>query len=275
MSRTESFVDEFYRLFEDAYSFFNERLFEGSLVPCMITFQRQARLMGYVAFKRWVNVEGKTMDELAINPAYFANYPLSEILQTLCHEMVHIWQEYYGSPSRPSYHNREWADKMKKIGLMPSSTGKPGGAIVGETMSQYVIEGGLFDKAANELLESGFTLRWVDTIQMPPPLDNQQPRHPSNVVSLPSRREPQNENDDDPIYSNFPLNLTDIAEKIEQQQTNELRRPALMKSKTTKAKNKSNRHKYYCPRCSLQVWGKPDLSIKCGNCNDEPLLEDL
>lgn len=280
MSRSESFVDEAYRLFEDAYAFFNKKLFANSLPPCIITFQRQARLMGYVAFKRWVNTEGKTVDELAINPAYFANYPVTKILQTLCHEMVHIWQEYHGKPSRPGYHNSEWAEKMKKIGLMSSSTGKPGGSAVGNTMSDFVIEGGKFEQACGELLESGFKLRWFDTVQMPPPTVRSQKKSDSNVITLASFPRPSSESCDthhsemDAIYERFPLNLKAIAEQIEQQQTEALQRPYISKPQTSKAKGGSNRHKYYCPQCFIQVWGKPDLNVKCGTC-DESLLEDL
>ncbi|MGH1472501.1 MAG: SprT-like domain-containing protein [Cellvibrionaceae bacterium] len=278
MSESGSFVDEAYKLFENAYAFFNERLFSNTLPPCIITFQRQARLMGYVAFKRWVNIEGKTIDELAINPAYFANYSITTILQTLCHEMVHIWQEYHGKPSRPGYHNSEWAEKMKQIGLMPSSTGKPGGSAVGNTMSDYVIEGGKFEKACAELLSSGFRLRWYDTIQMPPPADRPQKKQESNVVALTRANVPRTENansatDMDDIYSNFPLNLQDIAEQIEQQQTEEQNRLLRPKVSTTNTKNRSNRHKYFCPQCFMQVWGKPNLNVTCGDCNIN-LLEE-
>jgi hypothetical protein len=45
------------------------------------------------------------------------------ILSTLVHEMVHVWQETYGNPSRRGYHNRQWAEKMREVGLQPSSTG--------------------------------------------------------------------------------------------------------------------------------------------------------
>lgn len=281
MSNSQSFVDEAYRLFEDAYAFFNEKLFANDLPPCIITFQRQARLMGYVAFKRWVNTEGKTIDELAINPAYFANYPITTILQTLCHEMVHIWQEYHGKPSRPGYHNKEWAEKMKKIGLMPSNTGKPGGSPIGETMSDYIIERGQFEFACSELLASGFKLRWYDTVQMPPPIDHPRKKSDSNVIALTRIPRPSllvEESHQDPdmkaVYTNFPLNLEEVAHQIEQQHTETLQRPPTLRPQTSKARNSSNRHKYYCARCFMQVWGKPGLNVKCGNC-DENLLEDL
>lgn len=278
MSKSKSFVDEAYRLFEDAYTYLNERLFADELPPCIITFQRQARLMGYVAFKRWVNTEGKTVDELAINPAYFANYPLTTILQTLCHEMVHIWQEYHGKPSRPGYHNKEWAEKMKKVGLMPSTTGKPGGSPIGEAMSDFIIEGGKFESACGELLASGFKLRWYDTVQMPPPVERSSKKSDSNVIPLTRLAQPESDDSNDSkmdaIYSNFPINLEDIAQQIEQQHTEALQRPLASKPQTSKAKNKSNRHKYYCPRCFIQVWGKPDLNVKCGTCN-ETLMENI
>ena len=82
--------------------------------------------MGYASIGRWVNEKRQYVDELAVNPEYFAKYPLIEICQTLCHEMAHIWQAHYGSPGRRGYHNAQWAKKMVQIGLIPSSTGKPG-----------------------------------------------------------------------------------------------------------------------------------------------------
>lgn len=268
-----SFVEEAYLLFEDAYHFFNQRLFENVLPGCLITYQRQARLMGYVAFKRWVNNEGKVVDELAINPAYFANYPLISILQTLCHEMVHVWQEHFGKPSRGGYHNTEWAQKMQSIGLMPSSTGGAGGAIIGQVMSDYVIEGGAFERACRELLDSGFKLKWYDTVQIPPPAKTIAARRPSNVVSL-LRESNTYPHPISSLYENFPADLEEIARTFEQQCLNETIQPQRPIVQTTKALNKSNRHKYYCPNCFIQVWGKPSLKVVCGDCN-QVFIEDV
>lgn len=268
-----SFVEEAYVLFEDAYQFFNKRLFSDQLPGCLITFQRQPRLMGYVAFKRWVNAEGKTIDELAINPAYFANYPITTILQTLCHEMVHIWQEYFGHPSRSGYHNSEWADKMIKIGLMPSATGKAGGPTVGQTMSDYIIEGGRFEAACSELLTSGFQVRWFDTVQMPPPRKQVSRKEHSNVISI-SRNIQPSPALANPVYENFPIDLAEVAQKYEQQLQSEGLKSPHTPIQTSKGQNKTNRHKYYCPSCFMQVWGKPSLKILCLDCS-QPLLEDV
>ncbi len=81
-------------------------------------------------------------------------------MQTLVHEQCHVWQNYYGKPSRRSYHNREWADKMIAIGLMPSTTGRPGGKQTGQHMNDYVLAGGAFQTAAVDLMATGFG--WLD-----------------------------------------------------------------------------------------------------------------
>ena len=159
---------EAYVLFQSAYDYFNQRLFEDRLPCCLITFQRQKRLMGYVSFQRWYHKdEGKFSDELAINPEYFANYSLLEIFQTLCHEMVHVWQAHFGKPGRNGYHNEEWARKMIDIGLMPTTTGKPGGSIVGQSVSDYILSDGHFLKVCTEFINTGIQMTWVDAFPIP------------------------------------------------------------------------------------------------------------
>lgn len=83
-----------------------------------------------------------------------------EILSTLVHEQAHLWQCHFGTPSRAGYHNREWANKMEALGLMPSDTGAAGGKRTGQRMTHYIILGGRFDTATRELLDSGFKLNW-------------------------------------------------------------------------------------------------------------------
>lgn len=269
-------VDEAYELFSDAYAFFNNKLFEDKLPECIFTYQRQAKLMGYVAFKRWVNEEGKSVDELAINPCYFANYAITTILQTLCHEMVHIWQEYYGKPSRAGYHNKEWSNKMRSIGLMPSSTGEPGGDFVGPVMSDYVIKGGIFEQACVELLETGFKLKWYDTVQIPPKIPQIHKAAKNNVVAL--KHNYLGRNNDSHICNydlkNFPVDLDEISKQFETLTYEKEKNKQPPNIHTSMAKNKSNRIKYYCPSCFCNVWGKPSLKIVCGECSIK-FIEDL
>lgn len=40
-------------------------------------------------------------------------------------------------------------------------------------------------------------------------------------------------------------------------------------------KNKSNRIKYSCPTCGTNVWGKPGLRIRCAECPDAPIFEEV
>ena len=61
------------------------------------------------------------------------------MLSTLVHEMAHLWQHHFGKPSRSNYHNKEWGDKMREIGLVPSSTGAPGGKATGQRVSHYLV----------------------------------------------------------------------------------------------------------------------------------------
>ncbi|MCC8942823.1 SprT-like domain-containing protein [Bradyrhizobium sp. Arg68] len=152
-----------YAELQAAFDHYNARLFDGQLPFCLITMQREARTYGYFSSQRFVHRHDKsTTDEIAINPAYFAVVPLLEVLQTLVHEMAHAWQFHFGKPGRRGYHNKEWADKMEAIGLMPSNTGKPGGARTGEKMADYAITGGRFMQATDELLTRKFSVSWLD-----------------------------------------------------------------------------------------------------------------
>ena len=50
--------------------------------------------------------------------AIFATHGFKELMQTFAHEMCHQWQFHFGNPSRRAYHNKEFAEKMKSIGLL-------------------------------------------------------------------------------------------------------------------------------------------------------------
>jgi len=131
---------------------------------CIITWQRKNGARGYFASRRFKTRNGDTfIDEIALNPAYFAERTTKEILSTLFHEMVHVWQQHHGTPSRTGYHNAEWARKMEELGLIPSSSGEPGGDKTGQRVSHYIEVNGQFDRACNELLERGAEIEFVDS----------------------------------------------------------------------------------------------------------------
>lgn len=145
-----------------AFDFFNRRLFAPRLPPALITLQRHKGARGYYSARRF---EGRgegsqTTDEIALNPATFEDRTDAQILSTLVHEMVHHWQDHFGHPSRGRYHNHEWADKMEAVGLVPSDTGEPGGARVGQRVTHYIAAAGPFDIACQELLTGGIRVEW-------------------------------------------------------------------------------------------------------------------
>lgn len=280
---TSAPTSDTYQLFQTAFEHFNKVLFDSALPPCLITFQRQKRLMGYVSFKRWYHqTEHRYIDELAINPEYFAHYSLVELFQTLCHEMVHLWQAHFGSPSRRGYHNEEWARKMIAIGLMPSTTGKPGGNIVGEAMLDYILADGAFLNACEALLATGLRLEWVDAYPVarepePIPAYNAQGEnisHPLIQPKIPDPRpnprpaEPMTKTPDD----GFPYSMEQLEQAFMAALPFQDQGEPGLRIPTTRPLNKSHRHKYYCQQCHLNVWGRPELNILCGDC-ELPLVE--
>jgi len=147
----------------EAYDFFNRRLFGSRLPRCLITMQRQKKAYGYFAGGRFGTKNGdEVTDEIALNPAYFRTRTTRESLSTLVHEMTHLEQHHEGKPSRSGYHNKQWAGLMRRVGLIPSDTGAPGGKDTGQQMTHYIEPGGAFDQACAELEAQGFAVRYVE-----------------------------------------------------------------------------------------------------------------
>ena len=177
--------------FHAAFRYFNEKLFDNSLPEVVITTQRHGTSTfgffatdSYKARKFDPEKEGSlppefTVHEIAMMPDMMDDRSDEEVLSTLVHEMCHLWQHEHGTPSRSGYHNREWAAKMHQVGLHPSKYGKldarnktywekhkeekdkicPGeGPQTGQQCSHFIIAGGLYDRQAKALLETGFKL---------------------------------------------------------------------------------------------------------------------
>ncbi|MDD5366632.1 MAG: SprT-like domain-containing protein [Gallionellaceae bacterium] len=239
-------TEEAYAEFQQAYDLYNDTLFDGELPPCLITFQRQKKTFGYFSSMRFGRRDGLKSDEIALNPEYFAVVPMVEVLQTMAHEQTHLWQSHFGKPSRACYHNTEWADKMEAIGLMPSSTSRPGGKRVGQYMGDYVIPGGRFEVATADLLATGFMISWLDRypVQLPSSMSAVEVSTATGAASsMQSLALP-------PAAMVVPTSNSQIASIIEKPRVD----------------NRSNRSKYTCPSCALNAWGKPGLRIACVDC---------
>ena len=231
-----------YTELQQIFDHFNNRLFNGEIPSCLLTLQREKKTHGYFSFQRFVSKDGQTFtDEIALNPSYFSIVPPKEIMQTIVHEMVHAWQFHFGTPGRGRYHNKEWAEKMIEIGLMPSSTGQPGGATTGDSMSDYIIEGGAFEIACNEIIDKpNHFITWLDRFPPEPPSQGKGGRS-------------MNERE--------PIKLADVLEEV-------IEYPLVVE-------NKSNRVKLKCPNCGNQAWCKPEMKLLCGEdeCNQAAMEE--
>jgi predicted SprT family Zn-dependent metalloprotease len=153
-----------YAHLDAAFEHFNRELFGGQLPPCLITMQRRRQALGYFSGSRFASVSDpqEIADEIALNPVHFAELPLAETLDTLVHEMCHLWQHHFGKPSRSGYHNKQWAAKMREVGLIPSDTGQPGGKETGQRVSDYPEPGGRFERACTAYLATNAAILYHD-----------------------------------------------------------------------------------------------------------------
>lgn len=253
----------------------NNRFFDGKLPPVLLTLQRQPRVFGYMSIDRFVNSHGEKAHELAINPDYFPIYPLTEIMQTLAHELVHLAQFKFGKPSRKGYHNKEFAKMMEDIGLMASSTGQEGGKKTGQNIADYIIKGGVFEQFCNEVLESDFKIEWFD--RFPP--RNITPKKGSfmyqaghavmthdfnsdfEILSISNNQDNQDNQDGDVVTFEFNNDIQDddITDDFAEVVT------AMFQPEP----KKQTRYKFTCPECKSNLWGKPSLKVLCIDC-DQP-----
>ena len=241
---------ELYQSLERIFDFFNQELFDSQLPKLLFTVQRKARTMGYFAPDRWVSTSGDQCHELAYNPLYVTDKSIVEVLQTLVHELVHCWQHCHGSPSRSGYHNVEWANKMESIGLMPSSTGKPGGKRTGQHMSDYLIANGRFINACQKLIkDKGVGLPWFDRFAQPTSGAEKITRSFLSEAGI-------NEND---VIEALTAPFVEPAEPSGTAPAEESQAPV--------AKPSNRKIKYSCNQCGVNAWGKPDLKLKCGECD--------
>lgn len=283
---------QMYTFVQDAYDFFNDRLFDGQLPACLLTLQRDSNVMGYFSSNRWQQGSSKTqVHEIALNPSFFITHRPLELMQTLVHEMVHLWQHEFGRPSHRAYHNKEWADKMESIGLMPSSTGEPGGKRTGQKMSDYPIKNGAFYLQCVVFSQMGYKLPFYDRyaktkscqIRNSTQVEETITELAGAIYSAIQHQEIEqgistlvsdNVGTDDAETENPTVDVeadTDayVAAEIS------LMRPFseqfdidvthLMENseKEASAKRKTT---YICQSCGDRAWGKPTLDLWCGKC---------
>ncbi|HQR54315.1 MAG TPA: SprT-like domain-containing protein [Burkholderiales bacterium] len=244
-----------------AFQFFNAELFGNQLAPSLITLQRSKRTFGYFSPARFVNAKRERAGEIALNPTYFCVQSVEEVLSTLVHEQVHGWQQQFGKPGRRGYHNEEWAWKMREIGLEPSSTGRPGGRPVGESMSHYIVEGGRFIEACRRLLTTNFGIVWYD--RFPPQVARPEIASPQKGDAAEATASPPAATTRSPLYLVEPPPPAQLSPPPTTAQ------PTLDIDRSERPVSRSNRSRYTCPRCRLNAWAKPAQHLICGTCRKD------
>ena len=161
-----------YTIIETIYAFYNKHLFDGKLSGCLFSFTRRKNTAGYFSPNSWIKRRTNgNVHEIAINPDT-TNLKDNEFHQTLVHEMVHQWQEEYGTPSRKCYHNKEWAEKMLEVGLIPFNVNNPE-KMIGQSVSDKLMEHGkLF-----------YLIKKLDTENLLVPLVPKRYSKPKSIVS--------------------------------------------------------------------------------------------
>lgn len=183
-------------VFYTAFDYYNEWLFKSLLSRPVITTQRKKNAAGFFKPEEYYPrgkehaetpvVLRKPHHTIAMMPEAMADETDEEVLSTLVHEMCHLWQHDFGTPSRAGYHNEEWSQKMKEVGLRPSSLGKydarnpalseeqrqqsKQGRETGQRMSHYIDPAGAFAEVTKKLLATGWEVTfqaWLDTTVKP------------------------------------------------------------------------------------------------------------
>ena len=226
-----------YITLSDCYDRFNDRLFGGKLRGCVLTFEDRGQHFGYYRQGGFIGRDGgERRDEICLNPRHFlANTGDLELLQTLVHEQVHQWQTQFGKPSLRTYHNREWADKMLSVGLTPSDTGRPGGVQTGQKMADYATKGGAFLEIASGILAKSSLITWYkEGVAI------------KRAQEYAARPDGENDRTAPPIVAAMAAAL-----------------PPTGESESVRTPTKVG---YQCQECGIKVWGKPNLSLICGDC---------
>lgn len=163
-----------YKALQDAFIFFNKRLFKNELPPVMLTFQRQ-KSAGYFWGDKFASRSSEIASEISLNPDLILNRSNEEILSTLVHEMCHLWQHVMGKPSRNAYHNKEWALKMIEVGLQPFCITDPS-KMTGQKCSHTIDPLGAFNLNCATFLRDHPGIDWGSS----PDLEDEKPKKSSN-----------------------------------------------------------------------------------------------
>lgn len=153
---------EVYSVLYRAYDFYNKKFFGNLLPKAVITLEYREGIKGYFSQGRFENQKnGMSISQITLNPLYLKKGEEMKFFATLVHEMVHFYVKLMGEKCSYGYHSKKWADEMENIGLIPTSTGKPGGKKLGFVMTQIIDKNGEYYKKTKELIKAGCVFDFV------------------------------------------------------------------------------------------------------------------
>jgi len=100
---------------------FNTGLFGDQPVPRIHIALEKKRVTNYGSYVP-ANSTSTGREHININSANLRR-PFWQILATLLHEMVHVWQHHSGNPSDSWYHNKEFQNRILSFGVLCDGTG--------------------------------------------------------------------------------------------------------------------------------------------------------
>lgn len=133
-----------------AFDYFNKELFDSKIKRPMLYLTRNSTVIGgYCDYEKWRDEDGNRIHEIAINANMMSGDDVVLLMRILIHEMIHLLQYQEKTAGRKGYHNQDFADRAKAIGMIPrdQKTGKE----VGQMVDTPLEPGGLASKAIADI----------------------------------------------------------------------------------------------------------------------------
>lgn len=172
-----------------AFEYLNEVLFGDSLPMVKLSLTRNPRVKkGHFAENAWVDEDGKEWHEIAINAQWYAEVQdWTLAMTTLVHEMGHLEQSHKGTAGRESYHNKEYVDRMRSLGVdsLDVHTGEP--ATSGDRVTSALIPGGKLEQALLDMPDE-YIFPYLPKLFPEDPPQQQPGPSPSAAVKEPKKK---------------------------------------------------------------------------------------
>ena len=105
-----------------AFDFWSDRCWNGELPLPVFNFHPQApngRRLGHYLPKAWKagDRRGRDQDEIVFYADLCLAMGIEQVLATLVHEMVHLWQQHNGFAGRNNHHNLKFHAEAQRVGF--------------------------------------------------------------------------------------------------------------------------------------------------------------